>query len=238
MTTPSWYLGHIPGPCPYLPEREWRLMLVDGGQLGPSYRQLLDEGFRRHGSHLYRPDCINCNACQVHRVPVDTFTMTRSQRRCWKKGQAQFDRVLTEPSCTGEKVALYNAYLAHQHGSKDEPIDEQRYHDFFVATCLPGRTLEVQLRERETGALAAVGIVDFFTDALSSVYCYFDPAWAKISPGTYSALAEIDLARELGLRYYYMGFYIRGCAAMDYKANFSPCELRTMGEDGWRVVDG
>jgi len=225
MTSPDWYIGHIPGPCPYLEGRDWRLMLVDGGVLGPSYRRLLDAGFRRHGAHLYRPECADCNACQIHRLPIPRFTMTRSQRKCWRKGQALFDTVVEAPTCTPEKVALYNAYLAHQHGNTQDPIDAARYHDFFVATCLPGATLEVQLRARDTGALAGVGIVDVVEDALSTVYFYFDPAWSRHSPGTFSALAEIDWARSKGLRYYYMGYYIEGCAAMAYKANFGPCEL-------------
>ena len=234
MTIPDWYLGHLPGPCPYLKDRDWRLMLVDGSMLGPSYRRLLDEGFRRHGRHLYRPDCPGCNACKVHRVPLETFSMSRGQRRCWRKGQAVFEVAVAEPACTEEKVAMYNAYLEHQHDNTEEPVDAARYHDFFVATCLPGATREVQLRVRDTGALAAVGVVDVFDDALSTVYCYFDPEWSRYSPGTFSALAEIEWARAQGLRYYYMGFYVAGCPAMAYKARFGPCELRTPGDNGWQ----
>jgi len=223
--SPEWYLGHIPGPCPYIEGREWSLMLVDGSLLGPSYRRLLDAGFRRHGRRLYRPDCPACNACQVHRLPLASFAMSRSQRRCWRKGQEVFDVVVTEPACSDEKVALYNAYLAHQHDPAEEPADAARYHEFFVATCLPGATREVQLRARENNALAGVGIVDLLDDALSTVYFFFDPAWSAYSPGTFSALAEIDWARSMGLRYYYMGYYIEGCRTMEYKANFGPCEL-------------
>lgn len=211
-------------------------MLVDGNLLGASYRQLLDEGFRRHGEHLYRPDCPGCQACQVHRVPVETFAMTRSQRRCWRKGNAVFELVEAEPVCTAEKVALYNTYLAHQHGESSERVDAARYHDFFVATCLPGHTLELQVRTRDGGQLVAVGIVDLVGDALSTVYCYFDPAFARFSPGTFSALAEIRWAREQALRFYYMGFYIAHCPSMAYKAQYGPCEVRSLGNPAWTPV--
>lgn len=232
---PPWYLGHIPGACPYLPGRDWRLLLVDGDYLGHAYRRLLDEGFRRHGAHLYRPDCAECNACQVHRVPLEGFRMSRSQRRCWRKGRAAFDLVVQRPETTPEKVAMYNAYLAFQHGAEAEKVDETRYREFFVDTCLGPNTLEMQLRASETGTLAGVGIVDVVEDALSSVYFYFDPAHARSSPGTFSALAEIDWARSQGLAYYYMGFYIAGCRTMAYKTQFGPCELRTLGAEGWHT---
>jgi arginine-tRNA-protein transferase len=44
----------------------------------------------------------------------------------------------------------------------------------------------------------------------------------------------IDEAVRRGLPYVYLGYYVAGCASMEYKPRFVPNELR--GEDGvWRV---
>ena len=46
-------------------------------------------------------------------------------------------------------------------------------------------------------------------------------------------LAEIDYAARLGIPYWYLGYWVRGCRAMEYKATFRPHEL--LHPDGvWR----
>ena len=41
----------------------------------------------------------------------------------------------------------------------------------------------------------------------------------------FSALYEISKAKELGIPFYYLGFWVKGCANMEYKASFGPNEL-------------
>lgn len=70
-----------------------------------------------------------------------------------------------------------------------------------------------------------VSVIDVLPRYLSSVYCFYDPRYQHLSLGVYSALREIQLAREYGVPYYVMGFYIHTCPKMRYKAQFRPCEL-------------
>ncbi|MEO0350206.1 MAG: hypothetical protein AAF282_09180 [Cyanobacteria bacterium P01_A01_bin.15] len=43
------------------------------------------------------------------------------------------------------------------------------------------------------------------------------------------------LARELGRRALYLGYYVTGCKEMNYKARFRPCEL--LDPDGrWHAL--
>jgi len=110
-------------------------------------------------------------------------------------------------------------------------MDAQRYNEFLVESCLGGNTFELQILDG--GTLIGVGILDRIKDAVSSVYFYFDPGYAHYSPGTYSALREIELAKELGALYYYLGFYIRDCGSMSYKTRFRPCEHKAPAETAW-----
>lgn len=229
------HLGDVTDPCPYLPGREATLRFGNGRLVGGHYQQLLDWGYRRNGNYVYRPVCRSCRECWVLRVPVRTFRMTRSQRRVWKQGLEKFE--VTWGSCryTKEKAAMYERYLAHQHGSDEGPVDETRYSAFLVDSCLRHETLEVQYRVE--GRLAGIGIIDKLERALSTVYFYFDPDFARLSPGTWSALYEIHLAQKWGLAHYYLGYFIPGCQSMNYKARFQPCEIKQPDVPGWERYD-
>lgn len=80
------------------------------------------------------------------------------------------------------------------------------------------------------GELMMVGVLDYSPKCLSSVYLYYDPKFKFLSPGTLSALREIEHVRKLmttghfseEFRFYYMGLYYQDCQKSVYKANFKP----------------
>lgn len=229
------HLGDVTDPCPYLAGTEATFRFGNGALASGYYEQLLDWGYRRNGNYVYRPVCKNCKECWVLRVPVATFKMTKSQRRVWKRGLPEF-RVSVGSCCfSEEKADVYRRYLAHQHETDEGPVTEERYSTFLVESCLRHETLEIQYRV--AGRLAGVGIVDRLRHSLSTVYFYFDPDFRDLSPGTWSALCEIQLARAWHLDHYYLGYYIPGCGAMNYKSRFQPCELKQPDMAGWRLFN-
>ena len=46
------------------------------------------------------------------------------------------------------------------------------------------------------GELMMVGVLDYTVNCLSSVYLFYDPKWEFLSPGTLSALREIEHVRK------------------------------------------
>lgn len=229
------HLGDVADSCPYLPGQESTFRFGDGALASGYYEQLLEWGYRRNGIYVYRPVCQSCKECWVLRVPVHTFKMTKSQRRVWNKGLQSFKVSLGACHFSEEKAAVYERYLAHQHGGEEGPVTRERYSTFLVDSCLPHETMEIQYRVE--GRLAGVGIVDRLRHSLSTVYFFFDPDFAALSPGTWSALFEIRLARSWGLTHYYLGYYIPGCGAMNYKARFQPCEVKQPDIPGWQPYE-
>ncbi|XP_067858370.1 arginyl-tRNA--protein transferase 1 isoform X6 [Heptranchias perlo] len=80
------------------------------------------------------------------------------------------------------------------------------------------------------GKIVAVGVIDILPQCVSSVYLYYDPDYAFLSLGVYSALREIAFTTQLqktapNIRYYYMGFYIHSCPKMSYKGQYHPSDL-------------
>ena len=73
--------------------------------------------------------------------------------------------------------------------------------------------------------LAAVSLTDVFDDGLSMVYSFYDADMTDRSLGTYLILDHIAIAREAGLPYVYLGYWVPGSRKMGYKANFPALEI-------------
>ncbi|MEZ4237381.1 MAG: arginyltransferase [Myxococcota bacterium] len=215
--------------CPYLPGRVARM---------PLYRQLrrltLDEtdarlasAERRVGTCLYQTACPTCRACEGIRVPVRDFEPSKSQRRVLKRW-AGHGRVEVGPTTlTADKLALFNRHK-HERGlvaEEDGEMSPLGYASWLVQSCM----LTVEMRYYFDERLVGVGIVDLGRRAASSVYFYFDPDEAALSPGVYSALQEIALCRRTGREHLYLGLYVEDCRHLSYKAGYRPHERRVDG---------
>ena len=49
---------------------------------------------------------------------------------------------------------------------------------------------------RIDGKVAIVGVIDMTAKCLSSVYLYYDPKYEFLSPGTLSAIREVEYVRK------------------------------------------
>ena len=230
--------------CPYLPGRVARLRgFLCERMDGDVYHAFMDRGFRRSGDFFYQPVCRGCRECRPIRVPVETFAPSKSQRRVRRRNADVSVTVTTSPPPTPERYDLYARYQRQRHrratatGAQDAvPVDEPDqdsaagFAEFLYASAVD--TIEFSYRD-SAGRLIGVGIADICRQSLSSVYFYFDPAERRRSLGVFSILWEIDFARRRGIPYYYLGYWIRDCAAMRYKADYHPHEL--LDPDGvWR----
>ena len=73
--------------------------------------------------------------------------------------------------------------------------------------------------------LLGVAVVDELDNAFSAVYTFFDPDETSRSLGHFAILWQIEKAKELGLDYLYLGYWIRDCKKMAYKSAYRPLEL-------------
>lgn len=210
--------------CPYLPDLMARNEAYKVGHLEEGvYAKLLAQNFRRSGRIIYRPRCRGCQECRQLRVPVEQFSCSRSMRRVERQNSdLQVQCGPAEPS--DEKYDLFVRYLDSQHDSNMSRTYDC-FEDFLYDT--PMKTSE--FRYSLGNQLIAVSIVDHCADGLSSVYVYFDPAYACRSLGTYSAIWEINFCRLERLKYYYLGYYVAGSKTMDYKSRFRPNEILVAG---------
>jgi arginine-tRNA-protein transferase len=223
---PPLYLT-TPYPCPYLPGKIARSQVAFPGELAPqTYPFLIQQGFRRSGVTVYRPDCIDCQACIAVRIPTHEMQYSRSQRRAFKK-HAHLDTRLLPLQYIPAHFALYQRYQATRH--KDEELEHTcvaQYRSFILQSQAKSFLVEF----REGPHLRMVSLVDQLEDGLSAVYTFFDPDILSASFGVFSILWLVQHAQAQQLPYLYLGYWIAACPKMAYKKHYQPLEGYIKGQ--------
>ncbi|GGH19897.1 arginine-tRNA-protein transferase [Cribrihabitans marinus] len=230
---PQFYVT-APQPCPYLEGRMERKLFtaLQGDGADQLNNSLSQQGFRRSQNVLYRPSCADCAACLSARIEVAAFEPKKNQKRTRRRNR-HLQRRATSPWATDEQYDLFRTYLDARHadgGMADMDVFE------FAAMIeeTPIRSRVVEYTDTETGALTAVSLTDVLDDGLSMVYSFYDPDQPQNSLGTYMILDHIEIAREAGLPYVYLGYWVPGSPKMGYKAKFSGLEVYLRGT--WHKV--
>lgn len=221
---PQFYVT-APQPCPYLEGRMERKLFtaLQGDSPAKLNDTLSKQGFRRSQNVLYRPSCADCAACMSARIRVADFKPSKSQKRVTRRNRA-LERRATSPWATEAQYDLFRRYLDSRHadgGMADMDVFE------FAAMIeeTPIRSRVIEYTDRDSDALTAVCLTDVLDDGLSMVYSFFEPDMARNSLGTYLILDHIEIAREAGLPFVYLGYWVPGSPKMGYKAKFSGLEI-------------
>ena len=246
---PQFYVT-APQPCPYLDGRmERKLFTALQGEHAQKLNDALSkQGFRRSQNVLYRPSCAECSACLSARIRVADFKPSRTQKRVLKKNE-DLTRNATSPWATEDQFQLFRRYLDTRHadgGMADMDIFE--FAAMIEETPIRSRVIEYtrpvdgadpggsdrygsdRYGSDHDSRLAAVCLTDVFDDGLSMVYSFYDPAMNARSLGSYIILDHVEIAREAGLPYVYLGYWVPGSRKMGYKASFDALEIFKGGQ--------
>lgn len=217
-------------PCPYLDGRTERKVVTDlsGPNSADLYERLSRAGFRRSHGLAYRPACPSCSSCVPVRINAIRFEDTASFRRV-RRVNADITADNISALATTEQYRLFSRYQHLRHNGGD--MSSMSFDDYrALIEDTPVETRLIEYRDGD-GALIAAMLADQLDDSLSAVYSFFDPDLAVRSLGTYMILWLVDHAREIGLPYVYLGYWIEGSPKMSYKERFRP--LERLGANGW-----
>ncbi|MDU8911274.1 arginyltransferase [Aestuariicoccus sp. MJ-SS9] len=230
---PQFYVT-APQPCPYLPDRmERKLFTALQGENADRLNDALSkQGFRRSQNVLYRPSCSDCAACLSARIDVQRFKPSKGQRRTIRRN-AHLARRASSPWATEAQYDLFRRYLDLRHadgGMADMDVFE--FAAMIEETPIRSRVVEYTDTNKH---LAAVCLTDVLDDGLSMVYSFYDPDLQRQSLGTWMILDHVEIAREAGLPYVYLGYWVPGSDKMGYKAQFDALEIYSRG--AWQRLD-
>jgi arginyl-tRNA--protein-N-Asp/Glu arginylyltransferase len=216
---PTLYIS-APHECPYLPGEAATSLLLDPAS--PVSDQLfsvaIESGFRRSGKTVYRPHCAGCKACKSVKIDALNSRLNRSQKRTLKRNH-DIRIAYVEPLFDERHFQLYCRYQHWKHpGDSMDHGDRLKYEDSLVHSSVQSVLVEFYLNK----VLVAVSVVDVAAKGLSAVYTFFDPQHADRSLGRFAVLTLVEKAREMELKYVYLGYWIADCDKMNYKSEYRP----------------
>jgi leucyl-tRNA---protein transferase len=226
-----------PGPCPYLPGKTERKVFTELN--GPHADELNDAlgriGFRRSQNVAYRPSCLDCKACISVRVLTDEFEPNATQRKILRRN-SDLQVSACRPWSTGEQYALLRRYLGQRHpGGGMVNMGEMDYADMVEQSPVHSHIVEYRTPARfgRAGELVGACLTDQQGDGLSMIYSFYDAqAEGRSGLGNYIIMDHIMRARDAGLAYVYLGYWVDGSTRMQYKTRYQPMEK--LGPEGWQ----
>ena len=154
---------------------------------------------------------------------------------------------------TEEKYQLFAQYQREVHHEGPSQISRKGFERFLCSSPLLRSSHPVTPPNASTsttkhlgsfhqlhrldGKLIAMSVLDLLPRAVSAVYFVYDISYSRSSLGKVSVLREAALALESGHEYYYMGYYIHGCAKMRYKNDYRPQYFLDWESRMWERLD-
>ncbi|KAJ2854130.1 Arginyl-tRNA--protein transferase 1, partial [Coemansia asiatica] len=219
---------HADSCCCYYPVRTRTLDFVSGS----SDKRVLRRWRRRFGATCIDnelADTVCISEEQQLKIVIESTGYSDEKYRVFEK----YQRTIHNDDTTPERFSsfLCMSPLVHHHCGQDllsqQEISQDAEH---LRTLLPHGLGSYHMCYYIDGALVAVGVIDVLPRCISSVYLFYDPDYSDLSLGSFSALREIALVRQLhryipSIEYYYPGYYVPGCSKMTYKSRWRPAEM-------------
>jgi leucyl-tRNA---protein transferase len=184
---------------------------------------LLSRGWRRFGRMSFVPECKTCNDCVSIRIDVQKYKFSKSEKRVLAKNK-NVEIHIQKPSISMEHLSLYNKYHKHMSNKKNWKFNEITPDDYYNSYVDGAKNYGKEILYFINDELVCVALCDFFSEGISSVYCYYDHNYEEFSLGKFSILKQIQLAKENNIPFVYPGYWIKDHFSMGYKEKYKPFE--------------
>lgn len=153
------------------------------------------------------------------RIVLNKFTDNKTQQNL-KKRNVLFRTEITKASITAAKEELYLKYKQVISFDASPSLHQLLYRNDYKTIF---DTYEVNVYHGEQ--LIATGFFDKGERSAAGIVSIYDPMYKKHSLGKYLIYLKINYCRELGLDYFYPGYFVPGYSFFDYKLDIGKLAL-------------
>jgi len=162
-----------------------------------------------------------------------TWSMSKTSQKIWN-ANSRFTTEIVPLKINAELEALYALYKTSLSFEPASTVTNWLY-DQQLSNVYDSWLVEV----RDHGKLVAAGIFDKSKKSIAGILNFYDPSYAKYSPGKYLMLVKICAAKERKMHWYYPGYIVQGYSKFDYKlfAGKTNAEIYVPELNEWRTYD-
>jgi arginine-tRNA-protein transferase len=220
--------------CPYFFDKE----AMKKSYIPKAYplpRQATDlvfsSGMVRFGSQIFSTICPHCRKCLPYRVIVNKFRLTKSLKRVIRKNIKAGTRIEIGPIKYYERIyQIYKNFIKARYGNRFLFSENEFLRIFYTSPFQ--YTLQTRVYNNNNEIIGC-GFLDIGVESLSSFYFFYEPAYSYLSLGTLSIITELNYAKYMKFKYYYLGYLIEGLSSMEYKRRFMPGEIYDPDKGEW-----
>ncbi len=190
-----------------------------------AYDRMLAGGWFRGARFMNKPDyiCVEGDLFSpVHiRLELDNHEARNSHKKRLKINNKRFTCDIRPASVDSDLEALYqnqkSDFQAFIYPRLDEAILCSENLFSFRTYCL---------RVFDDTRLVAASFFDIGRNSMASLLGLYDKDYSKYSLGTYTMLREIDLAKQIGLNFYYPGYVLDDMRIFGYKLGLGEMKFK------------
>ncbi|MEA1892519.1 MAG: arginyltransferase [Campylobacterota bacterium] len=184
-------------------------------------QELIERGYRRFGKMYFRPICSTCNECQSIKIDVKNYKFSKSDRRVIKKAVFIKSYIQT-PSVSQAHLDLFEKYHLHMKEKKSWQYNQTNPQNYYSSFVDGHNGFGYEVLYYDGDKLIGIDLIDILQDGISSIYFYYDPDYYKYSLGKLSLLLQIKFAQANKKDWIYLGYYVKECSSLSYKADYKP----------------
>jgi len=208
--------------CSYLDnlEQTTHYQIIDNCDI-QHCQELIERGYRRFGKMYFRPMCPSCNECKSIKIDVKNFHFSKSARRVMKKA-AHIKSYVQIPTMSKAHLELFEKYHTFMHKTKGWDHQKASAHSYYNSFVNGHNEFGYEILYFDGEKLIGVDLIDILQDGISSIYFYYDPEYMHLSLGRLSLYYQIKFAQQSDKKWIYLGYYVKDCASLAYKAQYKP----------------
>jgi arginine-tRNA-protein transferase len=186
-----------------------------------SCQELIERGYRRFGKMYFRPICEGCDECKSIKIDVANYNFSKSARRIMRKGK-DLQVYIQKPTLSHQHLDIFDKYHLYMHKKKGWDYNKTSADHYYSSFVTGHEDFGYEILYFHEEQLIAVDLIDILEDGVSSIYFYYDPDFASYSLGKLSLYNQIKYAKNSNKRWIYLGYYVKDCPSLAYKAEYKP----------------